>query len=75
MKKLLLIPFLLGACISVSGQNAGTPFSMYVDINPAGVIWDNTMLYLTDHSGHGGGNKMVSDSNTLQKIACLLKNL
>jgi len=35
--------------------NAGDP------LNPAGAIWDNTMLYLTDHSGHSGANKNVND--------------
>jgi hypothetical protein len=30
-------------------------------INAAGAMWDNTMLYLTDQSGSGGGNKNVRD--------------
>lgn len=34
--------------------NAGDP------INPPGAMWD-TLLYLTDHSGYGGGNKNVND--------------
>jgi hypothetical protein len=35
--------------------NAGDP------INPMNAAWDATTLYLTDHSGHGGGNKNVND--------------
>lgn len=30
-------------------------------INAADATWDNTGLYLTDHSGSGGGNKNVND--------------
>jgi hypothetical protein len=30
-------------------------------INAPGIIWDNTVLYFTDHSGSGGGNKNVND--------------
>lgn len=35
--------------------NAGDP------INPNNAVWDNTMLYLTDHSGQPGGVKDVND--------------
>lgn len=31
------------------------------EIGEAGAVWDNTTLYLTDHSGSGGGNKDVND--------------
>lgn len=30
-------------------------------INSLDVLWDNTTLYLTDHSGHSGGVKNVND--------------
>jgi hypothetical protein len=30
-------------------------------VNHASAIWDNTTLYLTDHSGHSGANKDVND--------------
>jgi hypothetical protein len=30
-------------------------------INALDAVWDNTELYLTDHSGHNGGNKNVND--------------
>jgi hypothetical protein len=30
-------------------------------INPAGAVWFQDSLYMTDHSGHGGGNKNVND--------------
>jgi hypothetical protein len=30
-------------------------------INPLNAVWESSTLYLTDHSGHGGGNKNVND--------------
>jgi hypothetical protein len=30
-------------------------------INGSSVIWEDTLLYMTDHSGSGGGNKNVND--------------
>lgn len=37
------------------------PLTMGQQINTSGAVWDNTTLYLTDHSGSGGGNKDVND--------------
>jgi hypothetical protein len=37
------------------------PYSTGEQINASDVSWDNTTLYLTDHSGHSGGNKNVND--------------
>jgi hypothetical protein len=37
------------------------PLNAGDDIDSPSALWDNTGLYLTDHSGHGGGNKNVND--------------
>jgi hypothetical protein len=37
------------------------PLSAGNIVNAAGAVWDSTTLYLTDHSGSGGGNKDVND--------------
>jgi hypothetical protein len=37
------------------------PLNIGEAIDPAGAVWNNTTLYLTDHSGSGGGNKNVND--------------
>ncbi|MBA3664038.1 MAG: T9SS type A sorting domain-containing protein [Bacteroidetes bacterium] len=37
------------------------PLALGAPINGAGTVWDNTVLYLTDQSGSGGGNKNVTD--------------
>jgi hypothetical protein len=37
------------------------PLSMGELIDPPGAIWEDTMLYLTDHSSWGGGFKNVDD--------------
>ncbi|MGZ4098868.1 MAG: T9SS type A sorting domain-containing protein [Bacteroidia bacterium] len=37
------------------------PLNFGDPINPMNVVWDNTVLYLTDHSGSGGGIKNVND--------------
>jgi hypothetical protein len=37
------------------------PLTLGEQINAAGSIWENTTLFLTDHSGSGGGNKNVND--------------
>lgn len=37
------------------------PLSAGEQINAPGAVWDTTLLYLTDHSGWGGGNKDVND--------------
>ena len=37
------------------------PLNMGDPINPGNAVWDNGTLYLTDHSGHSGGNKNVND--------------
>lgn len=36
-------------------------FNMGEQINASGIVWDNGVQYLTDHSGHSGGNKNVND--------------
>ncbi|MCW3075644.1 MAG: hypothetical protein JWO32_253 [Bacteroidetes bacterium] len=41
--------------------NIAKPLNAGNVINSAGAVWDNTTLYLTDHSGSGGGNKNVND--------------
>ncbi|MBC7695767.1 MAG: T9SS type A sorting domain-containing protein [Burkholderiales bacterium] len=37
------------------------PLIVTEPIDASDASWDNGMLYLTDYSGHGGGNKSVSD--------------
>jgi hypothetical protein len=37
------------------------PLSFGDPINASGAVWNKDTLYLTDHSGHGGGNKNVND--------------
>jgi hypothetical protein len=37
------------------------PLNNGEQVNAPSAIWDNTMLYFTDHSGHDGGNKNVND--------------
>lgn len=37
------------------------PLNAGDQINTPAAIWDTTLLYLTDHSGYGGGNKNVND--------------
>ena len=37
------------------------PLNQNDPINTNGAIWKNDTLYLTDHSGHSGGNKNVND--------------
>ncbi|MFY9310296.1 MAG: T9SS type A sorting domain-containing protein [Bacteroidia bacterium] len=37
------------------------PFSLGEALDNTSVVWDTTQLYLTDHSGSGGGNKDVND--------------
>src|SRR6476620_2188715 len=37
------------------------PLSAGDQVNAGAAMWDNSMLYLTDHSGHNGGNKNVND--------------
>jgi type IX secretion system substrate protein len=37
------------------------PLNAGEQLNTPGTIWDNSILYLTDHSGSGGGNKDVND--------------
>jgi hypothetical protein len=37
------------------------PFSMGEALDDMNIAWDTTQLYLTDHSGSGGGNKDVND--------------
>lgn len=36
-------------------------FSANEPLTASNIAWDNTVLYLTDHSGSGGGNKNVND--------------
>jgi hypothetical protein len=37
------------------------PLNQNDPINTVGAIWNDSILYLTDHSGHSGGNKNVND--------------
>jgi hypothetical protein len=37
------------------------PLSMGDQLTAGNISWDNSVLYLTDHSGSGGGNKNVND--------------
>ncbi|MES2565604.1 MAG: T9SS type A sorting domain-containing protein [Bacteroidota bacterium] len=37
-------------------------------IDAPDAVWDNTTLYLTDHSGHSGGNKNVNDFVGMEKF-------
>lgn len=37
------------------------PFTMGEALDDTNISWDTTQLYLTDHSGSGGGNKDVND--------------
>lgn len=49
---------------ATSGWNitkVAKPLNAGEQINSPGVVWDNTTLYLTDHSGAGGGTKDVND--------------
>jgi hypothetical protein len=41
--------------------NVARPLNGGEAIDAPGAVWNNTILYLTDHSGAGGGNKNVND--------------
>lgn len=44
------------------------PLIVTEPIDAPAAVWDNTTLYLTDHSGHGGGIKNVNDWIGMEKF-------